>query len=148
MIGAAPKSYDPRAGYIFPGSIGKTGEISRSGLELITYKRKVKGYNEMERVTNNGEIMIYGLGRGESILPSEVERRFEVSLARSEIAESISGKNLSEIASPEIIASAKTDIMVAIAEIAKREGVLLTEEEKNKLANFSIYLLKKLGSVV
>ncbi|MCX6680744.1 MAG: hypothetical protein NTX42_10340 [Methanothrix sp.] len=148
MVGVAPKNCDLWVGHIFPGSIGKTCEISRSDLELITQKRKIKGYSEIERVTNNGEIMIYGLDGGDSILPSEVERSFEVSLTRSEIIESISGENLPSIASPEIITSAKTDIMVAIAEIAKRENVLLTEEEKEKLANFSVYLLKKLGSVV
>jgi len=147
MAGAVPKGDNKWTGYIFPGPIGSTGEISRSSIELIAQRKPITGYPEIERVTNNGEIMIYGLGGKGGILPSEVKRKLEISLTRNEITDSMAGENLSGIASAETIASAKSDIMVAIIEIAKRENILLSGEEKEKLANFSVYLLKKLGSV-
>jgi len=129
-------------------SVGASGELRSFEIELITSRKAIKGNSEIERATEGGEIMIYGLGGKRGVLPSEVKRRFEISLTRDEIEDSILGDNLSGIATQELIASAKSDIMLAINEIAKTTNIQLSQEEKEKLANFSIYLLNRLGSVV
>jgi hypothetical protein len=143
MAGVISKSNSDWSSYM-----GATGEIFQSSLKLISRKDAIKGYFEIERATLNVEIMIYGLSGMGTILPSEVERKIEISLTRREIKESIAGENLLGIASQEMIASAKSDIITAINEIAKTQNVQLTEDEKEKLANFSMYLMKKVGSAV
>lgn len=148
MTEAISKSNLDWFGNILPMSIGSTGKITHVDLELITQRDKIKGCSNIERATLEGETMIYGLGGVGGILPSEVKRNFEVSLTRDEIIRSLAGENFSAIASPETISSAKADIMVAIAEIANRANVRLTDKEKEELANFSVYLIKKVGSVV
>lgn len=129
-------------------SIGSTTESQPFGFGLITSREPMVGCSEIERATNNGEIMIYGLGGKRGVLPYEVKRRLEISLTRNEIEGSMSGRDFAEIAPQETIASAKSDIILAINEIAKTANIQISQDEKEKLANFSVYLLNKLGSVV
>jgi hypothetical protein len=129
-----------------PEFIGGTGKIPSPNIEFITPLNQ--RYPQIERITNNGEIMLYGFGKNEHILPSEIERKLEVYITREEIDNSFTGRNLSEIASPEVIASAKSDVIMAIDQIARSENIQITDEDKEKLANFSITLMKRIAAEV
>lgn len=131
-----------------PGFIGQIGEIPRIKLEFITPARNFTKCPKMERATKNGEIMIYDINGKSNILPSEVERRLEISLTRTEVEEGLSGNELYETASLEVINSAKSDIERAIGQLAMKENIQLSDSDKDRLANFSIMLMKKIAAAV
>lgn len=106
------------------------------------------GESYTEQLSGENTVLHNFFGERGEIKPSEIERTLEVSLTKRDIEDSINGKKLMSLGEPNAVLSAKSDILKAIDEIAKAEHVQITQDDKEKLANFSIYLLKRVGSVI
>lgn len=137
-------------GTISPRFLGQTSAIPEWRSELIASDPRSLRSAQTKGINRSSDAMTNSIFEGRmNILPSEIERRLEVSVGRNEIEESLSGRNLTSMGpSIEIINQAKSDLKSAIDEIANAEHVQLTEEDKEKLANISILLLKKVSAVV
>ncbi len=75
----------------------------------------------------------------------ELPRAVNIPITEDDVLTAMAGVNLKTIASENDINSAKSEIIKAIDTIAKEEKVKLKSQDKDKLANLTIMLLKRIS---